>query len=442
MSWEGFKNILLILLIAISGILTWSLWFYQPNYKEVDDSFVKKTYIQNRVEPTEIVKPTKMIYHENGQYYGTTSDSMIKKATHSVQKWKLYNFNNRSMRYTTRSSFDELVGKSGNVELVFNDIVSLSYYKNFLKIEESDLPSVEFNKIIIKTDSNGENDSSIYFVSDRSSFSVVEANVETDYIHEFKKAFAKTSQYAKYEKLTITSNHSILAPAEVTRVDRQIYKLKSLSVNNFKQALFLKPDNVKQEGDIYTDGLSILSKNVQSRTISFKNMAVGGKENRVSEEDLLQRSIDFVNGHAGWNYNYRYAYSNDQTNTFRLYMDGLPLFNTMGTSEISVRWGTGMGVQAYDRPYVSPNGYFKETDDKVELSSGEDALAAFKTYMKKEYDPKKLEDMTIGYDFDPNTNKEKGQGFYQLTPNWFYLYDGVWTQISMTPQGGMIDGLE
>jgi len=50
--------------------------------------------------------------------------------------------------------------------------------------------------------------------------------------------------------------------------------------------------------------------------------------------------------------------------------------------------------------------------------------------------------MTIGYDFDPNTNKEKGQGFYQLTPNWFYLYDGVWTQISMTPQGGMIDGLE
>jgi len=74
-----------------------------------------------------------------------------------------------------------------------------------------------------------------------------------------------------------------LAPAEVTWVDRQIYKLKSLSVNNFKQALFLKPDNVKQEGDIYTDGLSILSKNVQSRTISFKNMAI---KKLIDKEDI------------------------------------------------------------------------------------------------------------------------------------------------------------
>lgn len=440
MSWEGLKNIILFSLIVISGLLTWSYWFYQPDY-EIDSSFEyspTKIMSNGNMEPDEVVQPVKALYHDEGTYYGTYSEKLMTEMAGAIKKAHLFNFQDYSDQYEDRAAIKELVEKDGAVEVIFNDLVPLSFYKKYLKIEDSNLLDIYFDRIVILTENKNDNNS-IYFIS-LDEKTVVAAAIENEDLKQFAAIFADTANYVKYKEIAITGERSIIVPANEQKVTGYRYLTKYVTESTFVNALFSSPDIVKQEGDIYTDGLSIMKVNSKSSIIEYKNLAVGAKEEKNPDTHILQRSIDYINIHSGWDQRYRYAAMDEEDKEiiYRLYINGLPVFNDLGISEFDVEWGTE-NVRVYERPYV----YLGDkalTKSETILPEADDALALFKEGMSKQYNPDKLEDMTIGYEMtiDDSTGTDIGV----LKPTWYFNYDQSWIKITDKTEGGIFDGLE
>jgi len=434
MSWEGFKNILLVSLILISGLLTWSYWFYQPTYNETEKTNYVQEKIFSNLEPDEVVKPTKLIYHKGDLSYGTYSEEMITSAINSIKKWNLFNFQDQSSKYKNTAAINKFSEKDGFIELIFNDIVPLSFYKNYLKIEDNELPNVNFDRVIIHTGND-----SIYFVSSEKK-TVIQASVDKSLIEDFTKEYARVENLESYTKLKLSETNSILVPSGEIKVNEYDFLKKASDVKSFKEALFIRPSTVKQEGDIYTDGLSIMKKNPKTSMIEYKNLVVGAKDEKKLETHILQSSIEFINFHAGWDTRHRYASLDEYSRevAFRLYIDGLPVFNEDGMTEIHLEYGT-QNVKRYERSY------FNLVDEpldqsEVTLPTANEALKYFKIDKGKQYDANKLTDMTVGYKLIYDDNS--ATTLLELKPVWYYQYDGSWMDISEEDLGGLMDGLE
>ncbi len=439
MSWEGLKNILLFSLIVISGLLTWSYWFYQPTY-EIDSSQYVQTKITSNgnMEPDEVVQPVKVLYHTRGSYYGTYSEDLVTEMMDSIKRFNLFNFRNQSEKYD-EDAIKELMEQDGAIQVIFNDQVPLSFYKKYLKIEDSSVPVINFDRIMVFTESSGDNNHAVYFIS-KDQGTVVTAALETEALEQFASSYAKTGNFVRYENITITNQQSVIVPAGRQKVKGYSYLSKQVPASSFKKALFSTPDTVKQEGDIYTDGSSLMKVNSKTSMIEYKNLAVGAKEEKNTDTHILQRSIDWINTHAGWDQRYRYAAMDERNRDilYRLYISGLPVFNDAGISEFDVEWGTE-NVKVYERPYV----YLGEkplTQSENTLPAAEDALTVFKESMSKQYNPDKLSDMTIGYMM--TVDDSTGTDIIALKPTWYFYYDQSWVTITDKTKGGILDGLE
>ena len=434
MSWEGLKNILLFSLIVISGLLTWSYWFYQPSYEiDTQTQHVQLKFMDNgNVEPDEVVQPIKILYYDGGSYYGTYSEEIVSEMMGVVKNVNLFNLQDRSESYGDEKDIRELVEKDGAIEVVFNDSVPLSFYKKFLKIEDSIVPDVYFDRIVVFT--REDDGHSVYFISEDKN-AVLAAALEKEDLERFGAAFADTELYAKYKKVAITSSRSVIVPANEQRVTGFSYLTKSVPSTNLKKALFSSPEIVKQEGDIYTDGVSLMKVNSKTGMIEYKNLAIGAKEEKNTDNHILQRNIDYINSHSGWDKRYRFAAMDEEEREiiYRLYISGLPVFSDIGISEFDVEWGTE-NVRMYERPYIYLGDKALTKSDAI-LPRAEDALTAFQESINKQYNPDKLADMTIGYEM-----MLVDKDIVTLKPNWYFLYDHSW--IKIMDKGGIMDGLE
>ena len=292
---------------------------------------------------------------------------------------------------------------------------------------------------MVFTENIGDSNHAVYFISEDEE-TVVTAALEPEVLEQFASSYAKTENYVRYEKIAITDQQSVIVPAGRQKVTGYSYLTKFVSATSFMKALFSVPDTVKQEGDFYTDGSSLLKANSKTMMIEYKNLAVGAKEEKNTDTHILQRSIDWINTHAGWDQRYRYAALDERNRDilYRLYISGLPVFNDTGISEYDVEWGTE-NVKVYERPYV----YLGDkalTQSENTLPAAEDALAVFKESMSKQYNPDKLTDMTIGYMM--TIDESTGTDIIVLKPTWYFYYDQSWVTITDKTKGGILDGLE
>ena len=153
----------------------------------------------------------------------------------------------------------------------------------------------------------------------------------------------------------------------------------------------------------------------------------------------LMRSIDFINGHGGWTDPYRYVAMDVKRKSvkFRLYsVDGYPVFNESGMSEIQEVWGRDE-ITKYVRPNIALELPLTAEMVNVTLPSGSEALEYLKS--RKSFKPELLEQLVLGYRMARNTDENK---LILLEPAWFYRYNQSWGQITKEDLGGLLHGLE
>lgn len=147
---------------------------------------------------------------------------------------------------------------------------------------------------------------------------------------------------------------------------------------------------------------------------------------RIKSEDMnvLERSINFVNEHAGWTDNYRYLSMDpyDKNIKFLLFIKGYPVFSQEGMTKMELTWGKEE-IYQYERPYFILD-IPLPAPKVVTLPSGKEAMDELLSNPDIKVDL--IQEFIIGYGLvkDPENPK-----LLTLEPSWYYLYAGSWLRL-------------
>lgn len=436
--YEFAKSIILTILIFASGFFTWSLWTYQSNYEPMEKiNYIKEVSISKKQSIAQIVKPNEVIYHRGDTHYGTDAPEELERIVQHLAAWDFYNVHDMTNPMSDEEFFTFVHGK-GKMELIFPTLIPIEQYKSILRFEEKKLPSFKFDRIVIHIDNQGKEDGKIYFVSYENRRIYV-TNVSSALITELTDNFYKPANnhptYFPYD----TGKKRLFILEEPPVFSRNKYFLNLVNADLFRDALFANPSVVQKTfltaEDEYTDSSSIMTANYSTRLLSYVN-PMEETETIFSTSDLLQRSIDFLNDHAGWSDEYRFVEAGGQKAVFRLYVDGKPVFNESGMSEIVQIWGTNK-VYKYIRPYFTLDVLLIPETAEMTLPTGKTML----NYLENEagFNQELLEELVPAYKMVKDPEEPR---LITLEPMWYYRYNNVWNRITMDDLGGLADGLE
>jgi regulatory protein YycH of two-component signal transduction system YycFG len=440
MRYERIKSAILTLLVLVSILLTWTLWTYQPNYDTMEKSnTVAEVALSEKQDLQKIIRPDKVLFHVKDQHYGTNNVEELEKIIKELSQWTFFDVK----KYTDEvENIKELIHGSGNTEIVFPGEIPIELYRSVLSIEGKKVPSFNFDRIIINVENSEKENGIVYFVSSENQ-QVYISHISSAKLSEFNRDFYKNAaNYPSYFAFEATERRRIFLPERETEMMSYKYLPVTLNSEEFKEALFNDPRFVQKsivpQGEEYTNDSSKMEVNDDSNILRYVNPTV--EDNYLySSFDLVKRSIDFVNEHGGWTDPYRFVSKNEfnRSVTFRLYsIDGYPVFNERGISEITEVWGRDE-ISKYIRPNIALELPLRTEMQKVLKPSGHEVLEFLQS--KKNFKPELLEEIILGYrmEKDPVENQ-----LILLEPTWFYLFDKTWGEITMEDLGGSKYGLE
>ncbi|WP_066071937.1 YycH family regulatory protein [Neobacillus soli] len=440
MRYENIKSAILTILVLVSILLTWNLWTYQPNYDTMEKSkTVKEVALSEKQEVQKIVRPDRVLFHVKGAHYGTNNTEDLEKMIKELSQWAFYDV--KKYPYDM-DNIKELTHGSGNAEITFPGEVPIELFRSVLTIEGKKVPSFDFNQIIINVEDSEKENGIVYFVSSENQ-QVYISHISSINLSAFNHKFYKNAaRYPRFFAFESNQKRTIFLPEGETEMVSYKYIPVPLNSEEFKEALFNDPSFVQKsfipQGEEYTNGSSKMTVNYNSNILLYVNPTVEDTYSN-SSYDLVKRSIDFVNDHGGWTDPYRFVSKNEysQSVTFRLYsMDGYPVFNDRGLSEIVEFWGRDE-ISKYVRPNMALELPLTTEMQKVTRPSGHKALEFLKS--KQNFKPALLEELFLGYRMERDSEENK---IILLEPAWFYRYDKSWGQITMDDLGGLKHGLE
>lgn len=438
-NYETLKSIVLTGLILASGALTWNLWTYQSNYETMEKTnFIKEVSISKKQEMKDVLKPDRIFYHHDNVHYGTDDREEINSLLEHLVSWDFHNIHDLSGTIEMEN-FPSFIRQSGTIEIVFPTEIPLDQYKNVLHFEDKKIPEAAFDRIVIrtKTEQNNE-DGQVFFISYKMK-RIFSTFVSASAIKEISQNFFRYSdQHPRYFTYD-TGKRQLFILEEQPVFDRNKYFMSLLNVDLFKNALFSNPSVVQKTflttEDEYTDSSSIMTASYNYRVLSYVN-PVEEISTPFKLSYLLEQGVDFLNAHSGWTDEYHFVDSGDQTVTFRLYMEDKPVFNQNGMSEIVQVWGKNK-IYKYIRPYFTLDVHLFPETAKITLPSGKEVIRYLES--RDGYNPELLEELVPAYRMVKDQQEPR---VIILEPSWYYRYNHVWEQIKMEDLGGSSDGLE
>ncbi|RJS60946.1 two-component system activity regulator YycH [Bacillus sp. PK3_68] len=450
MNYEKIKSIGLALLVAISIILTLSIWSYQPNYDTIKrDNIHEVSSISETKEASHLVKPSTVLFHKDDEHYGSTRDIEVDEIMKEIQTWTFTNTVDVSSRITEKE-FGELLHGENRLELLFPAFIPFYTMSTITTFEDDSVPNAVFDRIIITNINTREKQATVYFVSTKERL-VFRSEASSTNLSAFKKQFIKDAEkWEPYVHYPLATNEQLFLPEKQPVLSSYKYLPDEIDIEDFKDLLFSDPSLVKKglktNGEEYTDGSTLMKVDYLKRMIFYVNPAKESEINNPgSLHDLLDKSIKFINEHSGWTDQYRLFKATPGSSEigYRLFKNGLPVFDGQSMSadqdmaEIVQVWGQDK-IYKYTRPYFTLDISLPSEGEEVTLP---DSASALKQVKKLEhFKPALLEDMAVGYQLLPDPESSK---ILVLEPSWFYKYGGRWKHLSFTEKTeGKVHGLE
>lgn len=426
MNYESVKTGLLIFLIVLSGVLTWNIWTFQPKYEEMENEKTVSVALGSKKEVKKIVKPDQIVFHTAGKHFGTMDDSEINKIVTMISKWKYYDVINGS---TQSFDLNKSLTKGQFTEVIFPDEIPIELYKKVLNFEDQDLPNFEFDRILIDELASEGKEGSVYFYSTKSQQAYL-SRVNLGAINDFSEEYdEKVENFNPLFSHELANGTMIYLPMQEVEMLKYTYYRNPIESEQLKNALFRDPRFVQRsyvpDGEEYTDEASKMMVDSNTNMITYVN-PFRESESVVGTENIIQKGIEFINGHSGWTDNYRYAFKDDfnQQVIFRMYSDeGYPIFNQIGLSEIYQEWGQSE-IKRFVRPSFNLELPINPEMRSVTMPSGYEIIETLNA--KEELDKELLENVSLGYYM---LKDSQDFSIISLRPGWFYQYDGIWFEL-------------
>jgi len=443
---ETVKSAVLTLLIALSMILTFSIWTYTPRYDTIEQLAPVDVAIADKKKLHEIIKPYKTVFNFGDALKGTTNPIEINGFVEELSEWKISDIRLLNSNFST-DNLNALLRKPNRFTLFFHGEVPLNIYDNVMNVDEPipTVPEISFDRIVV--DWNPANIAmDIYFVS-RVNKKLYSAKAKPDDYRKLQRSILTDArELAEYKEVTPESSNYIVVPAEPVETIRYTFIEDDISPNRFRDALFNDPNAVRSSQ--VGPKLEELGDNHAIMKIDKENMKfeyvypIAKIQELAIPSELLSNTINFVNEHGGWTDEFRYTYMDPKTRTvrFRLFLEGLPVYSDSSTTtEIVQKWGDKQ-IFSYKRPYYRLNWLlFYEGIPEI-LPSGTEI--AERLIESKTLDFDTIDEIAPGYFMKRNTE----EGNIIMEPAWFYLVKGNnsenWHRFSPETLGGELIGLE
>ncbi|WP_301108845.1 two-component system activity regulator YycH [Sporosarcina sp.] len=437
---ETIKSIVLLLLVILSVMFTFTIWTFSPNYEPMEQSQTVDISIAEKKTIDQIIKPNKMIANLKDQVLGTVESSKIETILSEMSTWHVTDL---QLVNTDMSKFDvaQVLRQPSQMSLYFPGEVPMLVYDNVLLMEDTNIPEATFNRLVIDW-SQSTQLPVVHFLSEAGGLHY-QAQVSLQSRSGFLRNVVDVGQsFDEYAEIDRGNAPFLAVPKEPVKTTRNTYLQQEIDPIEFRDALFNDPNAVRRnQVDSthveYGDDHAFMDMNTKMKTLRYVMPSAKNREPAIPSE-LLLSTIDFVNEHGGWTDEFRFAYMNPLSRfvKFQLYADGLPVYSDQsGTNEIKQEWGD-LRVHQYIRPYFTLLD-FKDTKVEEELLSGVEVAEALRESEELDFDL--IEEISVGY----YMIRDEDQRLITLQPCWYYLIKDNWFRfMPEAALGGEQIGLE
>ncbi|MGG0656081.1 YycH family regulatory protein [Rummeliibacillus pycnus] len=440
---EQIKSVLLFVMVLLSITLTFSIWTYKPNYDPIEKTPPVPFSVEKKLRLVDVIKPYRMVFHENGEWRGTDRYDEMKSILNQMQSWQVSNpvlvSNNMNSTRVNR-----LVSGDNQFTLFFPGEIPYSIFRSLLPTSQDKVIDMSFNQMIVGWNqlSNTEELTVLFVNTTKKQVYKAKIHVNSESIF-MKQVVEQSHNLEEYMAFTREQGSTIYLPAKESTMVKYTYLISTSSIERFKNALFLNTKIVKNSVDDataeenYTDGVSMMTVNNNKRVLDFVNTAASDHPDVLDKSKLILNTFDFINQHGGWTGDFRYDSLNIDTNkvVYQLYMQDYPVYadSLVTSTQIETIWGNN-DIARYIRPYYKLVSV--PENEALTIMNGQGVVAEL---MKSNIvDFNDIEEIRAGY----FVTKNDRPNVFILKPTWFYLINGKWTALSPTNIGGDQVGLE
>lgn len=450
MNKEHLKSIVLTSLVIISLVLSYSLWSYQPAYDVLPkQDYVQDVSIGSKEDYNEIIVPYELIYHTDGNHLVTNKGNEIYSFYRLLQRNQITDLKNISTQIS-EEAYENLNTTNNRLEYLFPASVPIETLKKVLRVDTKRVDNISFDKIVIDFSRESHSIANIYFVNNNLKL-VYQGKIDVaSFRNPIRNIDESNNNFEAYKRYRLVNGKIVYLPLKSKTLNTIEFLTTDVPVDKLKDAIFIDPTNVRKEnsgaGDTYTDGTRLMTVSQFNKSITFVNPTSSGNSTEGADS-LIQRSVDFINGHGGWTDRYYLTdinLMNDQIG-FRLFVNNLPVFTN---STISTQWGRD-DLTTFKRPLYKLGDKFEKEENSVSLLSGDDLMNLIN--QDKMINKSLITGIFIGYETVYNSSDDTMPNQYyrnsaiQLQPVWVIKYDNSYKKVEqnlLSRTGVKIVGLE
>ncbi|PAD19957.1 YycH family regulatory protein [Terribacillus saccharophilus] len=427
MKMETFNTILLIILVALSLVLTAYVWTFQPNSLESEGIGTEEPKTLDGVEKqlADVVRPSHTYVHKNDNHFVFYSKDHEQTFLKGLSEWNLTD--------TERKDLPELPDTS--IELVYPVAVSFSQLNNLFQVEGAEnvtsrLGNGGFTRIYLSPNENGS--TGLVFLNEHQENPL--ENVVTATVTNSINEILNNEYLTAAAPLSETNAWNQIYLPEKIDVSDSIVRSETISRNAFAD-IYMKDPSV-QGTDQYIDTNRLesvqFSNSGQFASYSYSNPS-SSSIGTVTRADQLQAAISTINSHKGWTNDFSlYAVSGEGSYTFqfRMVRNGYPVFQANGLSLMSIRMQNNLpDPVSYDRTLLNI-GTTGNSEGNYSLESKE-----VQDWIEdNQYSRRDIDDVVIGYKLEEYEESEIFK--YHMKPCWYVKYQGNWLEVEGSTTGG------
>lgn len=417
MSKEAIKTFILVVLVALSFLLSFIIWSYQPNYDFLyDASYVSEVDIGgSEKKKSELIKPSTIVFNANDMSFGFRDVGEQQQFYQTLTDWELYDFKIKEIN--ERPNYDRFA------EIIFPMNIPGELLGNIFTFHDDViLPEWTFSRVLLSL--NEESKTVKLRVLSSAHDAMIETTIEKSEAYRLIEAQMKIDRSLQPFITVEESKDPVYVPSGNLSLTTKTLVSSKVSAEEYINALFNNPNlvthNVKE--DYFTDGQRGMKIVQDGRLLQFIN-PLQEKYARTDAVDLLERSLEHINEHKGWTNNYYLEQIRPATSTikYRLYYEGYPVYNYGNLTIIEQAWRE-QDLHQYNRSLFRIGNLLNKTE--ADILTGEEVVSYIKA--DQNLNLEHLENIQIGYILQMLDDDHS----VTLEPNWFIKYEGEWIKFN------------
>ncbi|WP_342527334.1 two-component system activity regulator YycH [Chryseomicrobium sp. FSL W7-1435] len=440
---EHVKSAVLVILIALSILLTFSIWTYTPPYAPLEDTPIVDIAIAEKKRTSDIVKPYRMLVSYSGAaaMKGSLQSTEMDGLMGIMRMWTL----DSPQLLTSEAPVEEvdaLIRDTNQLVFYYPTEIPIQTFRQIIPFNDQAIPDFSFNHMIVHWE-NGSGDVELHinFINTVSQRIFRSDVLEADVAEFLNRVEDMDRRLPIFNEIVREDVQSLYVSSVQVPLEEYTFGMEEISPEKFKNALFTNPNLVRSNpvgasSQQYTDDSALMNIDYGPRRISYVHPA-SETELPGDSATLVMDSIEFVNEHEGWTDDYRLSRINarGQQINFQMHLKGLPVFSDTMATDMTQYWGLDQ-VYRYIRPYYTLNQSSPFRTTRKQLPSGQfiyDYLATQGTV-----------DMNLVTDIKPGyfIRRDPAQPILTLEPYWYYQVGETWVRIVPELSGGGAIGLE